>query len=385
MCEMQIYLKLKILVLTVMAFLSVQNALSAELVFGQVASLSNPLSTSNAKGLIAGISACFSAINTAGGINGHTLRLETKDDGLRPEKMVQLTEEFIKDPSVIGLISYLNTGGINALAKQDAFAKAGIALVAPLQGDKSIVETENVFPLRSGYPDEVIALLKESKSWGKDKISIVNMNVTFGPVLAELARTQAAEMGVQIVSSSVLDTSPANIESSVQAAVQKISESQPKAILLLATGKAAIEFVQHVRAVSAGSVQIYGLSVLLHSELVKAVGVDKAKGIVLSQVIPYPFTQVAPVIGEYQRAMKSYAPNEPLSYSSLEGYLGARIAAEAVRRSGPSIDRKRLVAVLKSMGEFNLGGIYVNYKPQQKRGWGGVDLTMINSAGNLLK
>ena len=192
-------------------------------------------------------------------------------------------------------------------------------------------------------------------------------------------------MGLKIVSRSVLDTNPDNVSSSVAAAVKAVSASQPKAILLFAAGKPATEFTRAVRATPAGATQIYGLSVLLHEDLVKAIGADKARGIVLSQVIPYPFTQSAPVIGEYQRAMAQFAPAEPLSFSSLEGYLGAKIAAEAVRRSGAVVNRERLLASLRGMGEYNLGGVYVNYTPAQKKGWGGVELTIINSAGNLRK
>jgi len=211
------------------------------------------------------------------------------------------------------------------------------------------------------------------------------MNVAFGPVLADLAQKQAGEMGLRIVSQSVLDANPDNMAASVIAAVRAISASEPKAILLLAAGKPATEFAKAVRATPAGATQIYGLSVLLHEELVKAVGADKARGIVLSQVIPYPFTQSAPIIGEYQKAMRQYAPAEPLSFSSLEGYLGARIAAEAVRRSGAVVNRERLLASLRGMGEYNLGGVYVSYMPARKKGWGGVELTIINSEGNLRK
>lgn len=358
---------------------------AAELVFGQVASLSNPTSASNARGLVAGISACFETINAKGGINGHKLKLETRDDGLQAPKMVELTQELVNDASIVGLLSYLNTGGVTTLANANAFGKGGIALIAPLQGDRSVVDADNVFPLRSGFADEVNALMKEARSWGKETVAIVNMNVAFGPPLADLAQKQAGDMGLKIVSHSVLDAHPDKMAASVAAAVRAISASQPKAILLLAAGKPATEFARAVRATPAGATQIYGLSVLLHEELVKAIGADKARGIVLSQVIPYPFTQTAPIIGEYQKAMKQYAPAEPLSFSSLEGYLGARIAAEAVRRSGAVVNRERLLASLRGMGEYNLGGVYVSYMPARKKGWGGVELTIINSEGNLRK
>jgi branched-chain amino acid transport system substrate-binding protein len=49
------------------------------------------------------------------------------------------------------------------------------------------------------------------------------------------------------------------------------------------------------------------------------------------------------------------------------------------------VNRERLLASLRTMGEYNLGGVYVNYSPAQKKGWGGVDLTIIDSGGNLRK
>ena len=42
--------------------------------------------------------------------------------------MLELTQELVNDPSIVGLLSYLNTGGINALAKADAFGADGLGL-----------------------------------------------------------------------------------------------------------------------------------------------------------------------------------------------------------------------------------------------------------------
>src|SRR6266853_1553608 len=38
-----------------------------------------------------------------------------------------------------------------------------------------------------------------------------------------------------------------------------------------------------------------------------------------------------------------------------------------------------------AMGEFDLGGVYVNYSPKARRGWGTVDLTVIGPSGKLLR
>jgi branched-chain amino acid transport system substrate-binding protein len=358
---------------------------AADVVFGQIASLSNPASTSNAKGLITGVQACFDSINARGGIHGNKLKLDTRDDGLNGPKMLEITAQLINDPSIVGLLSFLNTAGLTALAKQNAFGTGKIALIAPLQGDKAIVEAENVFPLRSGYGDELETLLKEAKTWGKDTISIVNMNIAFGPILAEVAQKRATELGIKVVSRSVVNFSPDTQAATVREAVEAVNKAQPKAIFVIAAGTPAQEFVKAVRGTPGGLAQIYGLSVLLHDDLVKTAGPDKARGVVLSQATPYPFTPSRAVINEYHLAMKAYAPKEPLSFSSLEGFLGAKIAAEAVRRAGAKPDREHVLAALKNLGEYDLGGLWVKYTPQGRKGWSGVDLTIISSEGTLRK
>jgi branched-chain amino acid transport system substrate-binding protein len=358
---------------------------SAELVFGQVASLSNPTAAASSRGMIVGIQAYFDKINAGNTLPGHKLKLVTVDDNLQAPKMLELTRKFVDDPSVVGLLGYLNSAGLAELAKQDIPRKEGIALIAPVQGDKDIVSAANVFPLRSGYADEVAALLKEARSWGKDSIALVSMNVSFGPSLAKLTTELTGPQGITIATHQVIDAAPDKLDASIRAAVAAIGRTRPKGILLLASGKPAIEFIKAVREAPGGSVQTYGLSVLLHDALVAAVGADKARGIVLSQSVPFPYVPSRPVITEYQADMKKYAQGEALSFPSLEGYLAAKIAVEAVRRAGKAPGRASVLQALSSFGEYNLGGMYVNYSASQRTGWGGVDLAIINSAGNLQK
>lgn len=356
-----------------------------EVVFGQIASQTNPASSANAKGLVVGIQTYFAKINAKGGIAGNTLKLLTLDDDLQGPKMLELTQQLIADPAIVGLLGFLNSAGLAEIAKQNIPAKAGIALITPLQGDKDVVGASNVFPLRSGYAEEVITLLKEAKGWGKDEMAIVNMGIAFGPPLAQLAIKEGKELGIKISTHQVIDVSPSAFDASIKSTVAAVVKSQPKAVLLLAAGKPAFEFIKAFRDAPGGSVQIYGLSVLLHDVLVKAIGADKARGVVLSQAVPYPFIPSKMVVNEYLSDMKVYAPKEIISFSSLEGYLGAKIAAEAVRRAGSQPSRTKVLAALNNLGEFDLGGIYVKYTPSQRKGWGGVELSIINTDGVLKK
>lgn len=353
--------------------------------FGQIASQTNPASVSLSKNMALGIQVYFNKVNANGGVQGSKLTLTTLDDGLQAPKMLELTQQLIDKQSIVGLIGFINSAGLAEITKQDLPRKNDIALIAPLQGDKHIVGAANVFPLRSSYTDEVTFLLKEAKKWEKDTLAIVNMNIAFGPALAQVANQLSGAQGVKIVTQNVLDVAPDKLDASIRAALAAIKQTNPKAILLLASGKPAAEFVKGIRDTPAGAVQIYGVSVLSSDVLVNAVGKDKARGIVISQALPFPFVASTSAITEYQNDMKKYAPGEPFSYPSLEGYLGAKIAAEGVRRAGKNPTRSGLAKALSTLGEYNLGGIFVNYSAAKRIGWGGVELSIINASGNLQK
>jgi ABC-type branched-subunit amino acid transport system substrate-binding protein len=83
--------------------------------------------------------------------------------------------------------------------------------------------------------------------------------------------------------------------------------------------------------------------------------------------------------------MKQYAPNEPLSFTTLEGFIAGKITVEAIKKAGKNPTREKVIQALNSMGQYDLGGIYVDYSPKARNGWGSVDLTVIGANGKLLR
>ena len=61
--------------------------------------------------------------------------------------------------------------------------------------------------------------------------------------------------------------------------------------------------------------------------LAKALG-SSASGVMISQVVPSPASEKYPWVMEYQRMVK--AKGAELSYTSLEGFIAARIIVEAL-------------------------------------------------------
>ena len=365
---------------------ALRPALGEDLLVGQAAAISNPATTANAKGLQAGIKTYFDYVNATGGVGGNKVTLVTKDDDLTPGKMVSITREYIADKRVVALAGFVNTGGITEVSKANLPGEAGIALIAPLQGDKSIVGAANFFPFRSGYPDEVVALVKEAANTQKKKLAVVYWNITFGPAMMKLAQQETKSLGVNVVAWVPIDAKEQDkFDANMKQAVAAVAKETPDSVLMLISGKYALEFIKQIKNSQAQDAQLYAMSIVPPGDVVKVAGEQNARGLVIAQSVPFPFTATLPLVTEYQKLMKQYAPQEPLSFSTLEGFVAGKITVEALKRAGKNPTREKVLHALNTMGEYDLGGVSVNYSPKERRGWGQIDLTVIGPNGKLLR
>jgi len=363
---------------------SLAAAAGDELVIAQIASVTNIASASAAKANNAGLQAYIDSVNARGGVGGRNIKIVLRDDDVNAATMVRMTKELVADKEVLALVNFLNTAGLSELSKQNLPEQAGIAMIAPVQGSKQIVGANNFFPFRSGYDDEVVALVKEARDTQKKSLAIFYFRSAFGPSMSQLAQNEAKNQGLNVVANVGIDSTPANFDANMKNAVAEIAKANPDAIFLICAGRYGTEFVKLIRDTPAAAAQLYSISVLYADDVVKAAGVKKAHGLVIAQATPFPFALTSPLVYEYQRVMKQYAPNTPLSFSSLEGYIGGKITVEALKRAGSNPTRQKVLAALNNFGEWDLGGVYVNYGGKGRFGWRGVDLTIVASSGKLV-
>ena len=70
---------------------------------------------------------------------------------------------------------------------------------------------------------------------------------------------------------------------------------------------------------------------------------------------------------------------------------GATRAADIVfgqvvsEQAGSQPTRASVLAAVSTLGEYNLSDFSMNYSPAARKGWGGVDLSIINASGSLKK
>jgi branched-chain amino acid transport system substrate-binding protein len=361
----------------------VARAAGDPIVLAQVASQTNASAASNSRGMLIGMNALFSQVNAAGGVNGRPVNVVNHDDDLNPGRMVEIVNgKVLPDPRVLGLIGFVNTGGLTALSKDNLFGKHDIALIAPLQGDRAVIDADNVFPFRAGYADEVRALVQHAKTMSQKRLAVVAYSIAFGPSMAKAAQAAAQEAGME-ATVIMVDGAPDKIEANMAAAAAQALASKPDSVIMVCAGRYATELAKALRSSLGGSLPLLTMSVVLAEQMTKAIGVDKARGIVIAQAVPYPFSGAVPMVLEYQKAMQATAPNEPLSFASIEGFAAAKIALAGLRRAGAGLTRNGLVQALLGLGELNLGGVFVNYKRGARLGWRHVELSIIDAGGKL--
>ena len=65
----------------------------------------------------------------------------------------------------------------------------------------------------------------------------------------------------------------------------------------------------------------------------------------------------------------------------MEGFAGAKVLVEALRRAGPKPTRERIVAALGNMSHYDLGGLELGFGPGDRTGLNFVELSIIGSDG----
>jgi len=106
----------------------------------------------------------------------------------------------------------------------------------------------------------------------------------------------------------------------------------------------------------------------------------------LTQVVPDPNARAVPLIKEIQDNFQKFPPKDAIvNHTFVEGYLGAKLLTEALRRAGPNPTRKKLRDALESIRDYDVGGLHVGFSPTSHNATHFVDITILNRDGKLLR
>jgi ABC-type branched-subunit amino acid transport system substrate-binding protein len=305
------------------------------------------------------------------------------DDGYETDRAVANTKALINEKQVFAMIASYGSSPTTA-AMNDAFGPSKVPLIGTISGADSIRQSPKdnpnnryMFNVRASYANETEAIVNQLVGLGIKNIAVFYQNDGFGKsgldgVIAALKKHNQTPSAVATVERNSLDVSQA---------VQTISKANAQAVVMVTLYKPTAEFVRQMKKANQHP-QFMTLSPVGADLLVKELG-DDARGVGISQVMPYPWNDTTPMVRDYQRLLGKQGK---FSYYGIEAYAMGKLMVDAIRKSGgKDLSRDRLVSTLESLQNHDLGGYRVSYSANERLGSRFVDLTVIGNGGRVLR
>jgi branched-chain amino acid transport system substrate-binding protein len=347
-----------------------------DIFIGQSADQSGPQKAAVAE-MTAAARAYFDKINKAGGVDGRKIVLVSIDDGFDPKRSAAAATELITQKNVLALA--LSRGTANAEAVMVVANEAKVPVIGYVAGSLVLhtPPTRYFFNLRPPYRIESERAIGQLKAQGAANIATVYTDDAFGKDV--LQGVQAGLKANNMVAAAVAMIPRG--ETKVDAAVATIVDSNADSVIGLCIPKICATLVKNLRAAGYRG-RFLSLSNTSSSSYVKELD-QHARGVIVTQVFPAPDSVAMAVSNDFQKLADEYKFEK--SYTSMEGFVNARVVVEAIRRAGPNPSREGVVRALESMRSFDLGGFVIGFGPDNRTGSTVVNLTIIGRDGRFMR
>ncbi len=356
-------------------FSKAQAQSEAKILLGQSAPLTGPAAQLGIQ-FNSGAKVYFDQVNAGGGIGRRQIELLAIDDGYEPDRCAENTAKLIaQDP--VALFGYIGTP--TSLAALPLAIKERVPFVAPFTGAMSLREplSKIAFHLRASYDDETALIVKQLTNLGLKKIAVFYQNDAYGKAgLSGVTKALTAQ-GMKPVALATVERNSVD----VSAAVKTLVAAGPDAIVQVSAYKSCAAFIRAARAATFGGT-FYNVSFVGTQALSDELGKDGA-GVVVSQVVPSPTSLTTALGREFTDAVKTYGKGATANYSSLEGYLAARMISEGLRNAAGKISRDALVSGIEAIGNQSYDGFAVSLSPTDHVASHFVQLTMLSGDGRV--
>lgn len=367
---MRLLISLCTAMLTTLASLPVH----AQLMIGQITGLTGPIAASSKESL-EGARLYLNHINAKGGVLGQKIELVVMDDKFDPNLSGPAADSLIKQKNVLAM--FMNRGTEHVETILPILDQAGVPLIAPTSGSMSLRKPVNrlVFNLRASHQLEAEKIISHLKLVGVSNIAVVYVADAFGLDVMEGVKRGFESQNLKPMAVIKADKQDPAVVPSV---VEKLVALGPQSVVWIGASAVVSTGVKALRA-AGSTVQVLTLSNNASTGFIKQLG-PQAHGVIVTQVLPSERSFAFSVIREAQQLAKAANVNE-LSPIFLEGFIGAKLLVEALRRSGSQPTRESLLKSLNSMRGLDLGGLEISYSPDDHTGLDFVELSIIGSDG----
>lgn len=322
-----------------------------------------------------GALAYFNKVNAAGGVNGRQIKLVTLDDRNDAKLSGENAKKLVETERAVALFGFASA--TLSLPAMPTVRANRLPFFAPFTGADTIrKQGDFVFTTRVTYADEIEKLINFWVPLGLNRVSVLHYDDEVGKQnfeTAERALKKYNKTPVSIAIKRNTDISPEIISS--------IAASDPSIILATTLAAPIIQVQKGLNKLNK-PISITSLSFASLSQLIRGLGPDSA-GITVALTVPPPDKLELPIVNECQNAWTAAGNTEPLSTTSLEACLSAKVLVEGIRRIKGEVTRESLQRSLSSLGRFNVGGIEMAFRQGFNHGGTYVDIAIIRRNGGL--
>ena len=345
----------------------------AQLVVGQTSGFTGPVA-SGVKENTDGAKLWIDHINQQGGVNGQRIELVSLDDKFDPKLAAENARKLITEKNAIAL--FMNRGTPHTEAIKPLLDEFEIPLVAPSTGAAILHKPVNpwIFNVRATYQREAEKAVTHLATIGLTRIALVHVDDSFGADCAQGAVKGYEKAGIKPVFTDKFDRAKPDFT----AIVKKTKASDAQAVFLIGSAGAVSEATKLIRT-SGSRAQIVTVSNNASGGFIKQMG-DYARGTIVTQIFPYERSLSAPIVKEANDLAQKKGMGD-VTPAMLEGYAGAKVLVEGLRRAGANPTRVKLQQALEGLRKFDLGGLEVTYGPNDHTGLEFADLSIIGPDG----
>ncbi|MFH1767762.1 MAG: ABC transporter substrate-binding protein [Candidatus Omnitrophota bacterium] len=346
-----------------------------EVIVGQSAAVTGPAEALG-KAMKFGMEVYFRYINDLGGINGRKVRLISYDDGYEPLRCVDQTRKLISD-GVFALIGYVGTPTSNAAVPIAEEEK--IPYIGPFTGAEFLRNPVKhyVINIRGSYYDETEELAKYLvDNLGIKRIACFYQDDSYGRAGLEGTEKALNKRGMILVSQGTYTRNTL----AVKGGLMQVKRGAPEAVIMIGAYAPCAEFIKLAKKIGMENVAFCNVS-FVGSEALSIELADAGEGVIISQVVPFPWDSSNPLIKEYQALLEKYASPNAAGFVSLEGFIVAKFFVEAIKACGREITREGLISTMEKKKVFDLGGVVLSFSQDDHQGMDDIHLTAISKGG----
>ncbi len=359
-------------VFAVSLWVSLPNA-NAQIMIGVTTGITGPVAAS-VKETLDGARLLIDSVNAAGGIRGEKIQLVIKDDKFDPKLAGENASDLLSQDKVVALFMSRGTPHVQAILP--VLQQHGASLVAPSTGAMLLHRPVNplVFNVRASYQREAQKAIAHLHVLGIERIGVIHPDDSFGQDALQGANQGFLEGKFTPVSVHTVD----RLKPDYSAAIAQLMREKAQAVLWIGSAGGVASGIGAFRKAGSAA-QVITLSNNASGGFIKLLG-PHSRGVIVTQVFPNERMLGTPIVRELKALAKAQGFND-ITPAMMEGFAGAKVLIEGLKRAGAKPSRESLLAALDKLTNFDLGGIEVSYSPADHTGLDFAEMSIIGSDG----